>query len=315
MRNRPRKINILERKIHKRNIPRPTLPSPASIRRETLILPRPRLDSSRIPGIHTSNIRRRDIFNNFNLARILSDATHGESLTVVKSAIGNINICGILFHADAIVAVVDCPAEKCDVVGVHGIDAVGVDVGAKIAIAVGAGGVDVNVLEENLFGAGDCHGPHLGLEEVEAFDDGVFGVGDEDGMRSAVEVAFAFVVVVPDLAVAVQSSMSVAVEVEVLAAEMPGCGLVLEADGHGVCEPIWYVCVPEHGASELHGNVLESRRVHFGTNVVSRILEDNVSVLSTVVKCLDDGGSIIALGIIACRNMTGDGPLRPRLIM
>lgn len=134
-------------------------------------------------------------------------------------------------------------------------------------------------------------------------------------MRSAVEVAFAFVVVVPDLAVAVESSMSVAVEVEVLAAEMPGCGLVLEADGHGVCEPIWNVCVPEHGASELYGNVLESRRVHFGTNVVSRILEDNVSVLSTVVKCLDDGGRIIALGIIACRNMTGDRPLRPRLIM
>lgn len=80
------------------------------------------------------------------MARILSDATHGESLTVVKSAIGNINIRGILFHADAIVAVVDCPAEKCDVVGVHGIDAVGVDVGAEIAVAVGAGGVDVNVL-------------------------------------------------------------------------------------------------------------------------------------------------------------------------
>lgn len=146
MRNRPRKINILERKIRKRNIPRPTLPSPASIRRETLILPRPRLDSSRIPGIHTSNIPRRDIFNDFNLARILSDATHGESLTVVKSAIGNINICRVLFHADAVVAVVDCPAEKCDVVGVYGIDAVGVDVGAEIAIAVGAGGVDVNVL-------------------------------------------------------------------------------------------------------------------------------------------------------------------------
>lgn len=245
----------------------------------------------------------------------MSNATHGESLTVVKRTIGNINICGILFHADAIVAVVDCPTEKCDVVGVYGVDAVGVDVGAKIAVAVGAGGVDVNVLEENFFGAGDCHGPHLGLEEIEAFDDGVFGVGDEDGMRSAVEVAFAFVVVVPDLAVAVESSMSVAVEVEVLAAEMPGCGLVLEADGHGIREPILNVCVPEHSASELYGNVLESRRVHFGTNVVSRVLEDNVSVLSTVVKCLDDGGSIIALGIITCRNMTGDGSLRPRLIM
>lgn len=146
LRNRPRKINILERKIRKRDIPRPTPSGAASIRRKTLILPRPRLDSSRIPRIHTSNIPRRDIFNDFNLARILSDATHGESLTVVERAIGNINIRGILFHADAIVAVVDGPAEKCDVVGVHGIDAVGVDVGAEIAVAVGAGGVDVNVL-------------------------------------------------------------------------------------------------------------------------------------------------------------------------
>lgn len=146
LRNRPREIDILEFKIRKCDIPRPPGSPSASIRRETLILPRPRLHSSRIARIHASNIPRRHILNYLNLARILSDATHGEGLTVVKSAIGNVDIGRILFHADAIVAVVDGPAEESDVVGVDGVDAVGVDVGAEIAIAVGAGGVDVDVL-------------------------------------------------------------------------------------------------------------------------------------------------------------------------
>ena len=51
--------------------------------------------------------------------------------------------------------------------------------------------VDVDVLHREILGILDCHGPHLGLDEIEAGEDGV-GSADSEAHGTAGIVADAF---------------------------------------------------------------------------------------------------------------------------
>lgn len=135
----------------------------ASIRRVPRSTTRPRLDSTGVLGLVAIDIHGRDVLDDFDLAWILAYTAHGERFAVVEGAICYVDIGAVLFHADAVVAAVDCPAKKGYVVRVGCVDAwvekesvivvkgnfayltVGVDVGAEVSSCFGCV-VDVDVL-------------------------------------------------------------------------------------------------------------------------------------------------------------------------
>lgn len=79
----------------------------------------PGLDPGTPDGIVEDDVLCGDVLDDFDLSGVLADATHGERQTVVEGAIGDVDVGGVLFHADRVVAVVDNPAEKRDVISVH----------------------------------------------------------------------------------------------------------------------------------------------------------------------------------------------------
>jgi len=193
LRNRPRNPHILQHEVLERDVLCVSeAPTPA-VRRIPRCPARPRLDPPRILRAIAVDVYRGDVLDDLDLARVLSDTPHSQTLAVIERAVRDVDVCAVLLHADAVVAAVDGPPEEGDVIGVDGIDAVGVDVCAEVVVSF-RGVVDVYVLQEDTFGPGDGHGPHLGFDEAEAFDDGVCGVGHRYCVGAAVEVGLAAVV-------------------------------------------------------------------------------------------------------------------------
>lgn len=125
----------------------------------------------------------------------------------------------------------------------------------------------------------------------------------------------ALVEVIPSLAVAIDSTVTISKEVEVLATQMPGRCLVLEADRHRVRQPVRDVGIPEHSSAELDSDVLQACRVHDGANVVSGVVKDDMSIFLAVLESLQDRWSIVALGIATCWHVARLASLWPRLVV
>ena len=124
------------------------IPTSASIGWIRFLQSRPRLQPTSILRIRSIDVLRSKILHHLDLAGILAYAAEGDADAVVEVAIFDIDVCRVLFECDGVVAVLHCPAQEGDVVGVDGVAAVGVDVAAgEGAGARGAGVVDVNVLE------------------------------------------------------------------------------------------------------------------------------------------------------------------------
>lgn len=63
---------------------------------------------------------------------VLANATQCEAYSLVERAIGDVNIGAVGFRRYAIVSICDAPPFERDVVGVDGVDAVSVQVGALV---------------------------------------------------------------------------------------------------------------------------------------------------------------------------------------
>lgn len=59
-----------------------------------------------------------EVLHDFDLARILANAAEGDSLAVVEGAVSDVDVGGVLFEGDGVVAVIDGPAKEGYVVGV-----------------------------------------------------------------------------------------------------------------------------------------------------------------------------------------------------
>lgn len=96
------------------------------------------------------------------------------------------------------------------------------------------------------------------------------------------DIADSFGEVVPDLSIAIEFPFAVAIDVEVFTANMPGCGLILETNGHGVCKPVVDVGIPQQLPADLNIHIAETGGVHDFADVVGSVLEDDVAIFVTV---------------------------------
>jgi hypothetical protein len=180
-----------------------------------------------------------DVLNYFEIAVVLADAAHGESKAGVPVLVLDEDVGAVGFDGDVVVTAVHNPIPKCDVVGVDDIGAVSVqrrEVKAHFLLGVRA--VHIYVLQQNILGMDDGHGPHLTLHKASPLDDAVLHSLEGDLMRAAGVVVGAVDEVVPDLAITVELSYPVARPMDVLATKDPSSGLVLEANGQRVVQPV-----------------------------------------------------------------------------
>lgn len=174
LRYRPRDSDILEHEVLESDVLRVAYAASAAIGRVACGAAAPRFDSCCVLGAVAVDVDSGDVFDNFNLSGVLAYTPHSKTATVVEGAVCNVNVCGVLLHADAVIAAVDRPAEEGDVVCVYSVYAVGVDVAAEVSSFGSI--VDVDVLQKHSLGADDGHCPHLRFYKVEALDDRVGGV-------------------------------------------------------------------------------------------------------------------------------------------
>lgn len=150
---------------------------------------------------------------------------------------------------------------------VGSVDSVGA-IRIEILSTVHVGAVDVDILQEDFARMYERHGPHLRLQEVDALDDGVGEASESDLMRPAWIIADTSEPVVPDLPVAVESADTAAMNMDLVAAEDEGGGLILISHRHGVFKPVRDVVAPKERTFDVHFHVGEARDLHHGFNVV-----------------------------------------------
>lgn len=110
------------------------------------------------------------------------------------------------------------------------------------------------------------------LDEVDPFDHHVLRVRKGDRMRPSVEIALAVCVVIPDLSIAVESPVTMSIEMDIGASKVPGRCLVLKANRDGVGEPVRNVIIiPAKRSSKLHIDIVKTGRIHDGEDVVGRV--------------------------------------------
>ena len=90
----------------------------ATIRRIAFTQASPGLEIRAKRRVVGRNVPRHEVLHDADLARVLADAAEGNSLAVVEGAVGDVDVGGVLFEGDGVVAVVDGPAEEGDIVGV-----------------------------------------------------------------------------------------------------------------------------------------------------------------------------------------------------
>lgn len=97
-------------------------------------------------------------------------------------------------------------------------------------------------------------------------------------------------VVVPNLPIAVKSTITMTIPPHSLSAEQPGTALVLVAYGKGVVEPVLDVLIPQEGALVIDVDVAKTSRVHDRLDRVGLVEEhDLASVGSIIVPALVEG--------------------------
>lgn len=116
--NRPRHRYIIQIEPIKRDILAMPIPATATIRRVAFTQPSPGLQIRAERRMVGCDIPRHEVLHNADLSGVLAYAAQGDSLAIVESAVGDVDVGGVLFECDGVVAVVDGPAEEGYVVGV-----------------------------------------------------------------------------------------------------------------------------------------------------------------------------------------------------
>jgi len=142
--------------------------------------------------------------------------------------------------------------------------------------------VDIHVLEENVLRVNDRHGPHLTLYKSCFLDNTILHALEGDLVGSPGEVVGAINKIVKNLSIAIQCAVPEAVPVDILAAEDPSSGLVLETNGQRVVEPVIDIGVPQKSAMDLDVDVGQAGGVHDAADIVGLVLleDDFAAVLS-----------------------------------
>lgn len=115
----PRRPNINQRKILKRNIPPSPKSSSATIRSIPLTQTRPRFQICSKSRMHAPDIASCEIGYGLDLTGVLTDAAECYALAVVECTVGDVDVGWVLLEGYGVVAVVDCPAEEGYVVCVY----------------------------------------------------------------------------------------------------------------------------------------------------------------------------------------------------
>lgn len=246
-----------------------------------------------------------DVLDAFEVAVVLAYAAHGEAQPGVPVLVLDQDVGAIGFGGDVVVAAVDDPVAEGDVVAVDDVGAVGVqraEVEAYFLVDVGA--VDVDVFEENALAVDYGEGPHLGLHEAGLLDDAVLHTLVGDLVRAAGVVVRSVDEIIPDLAVSIEGAVAETSPVNVLTAEDPSSGLILETNRDGVVEPVIDVGVPQERAMNLNINISQAGSVHDTANIVSLILleHDLAAIVARLVAAgakgiLDRVRSVVGTGV------------------
>lgn len=243
-------------------------------------------------AIVDGDIANSDVLDVFEFSVVLTDAAHSKTKTgvpilVLDEDVGAVGLCG-----DIIIAAIDYPVAEGDIVRVDDIGAISVErreVEANLLLCICA--VDIHVFEYDVLRVNDGHSPHLALYKSCLLDDAVLHALKRDLMRPPGIVVGAINEIVPDLAVAIECAVPEAIPMNVLAAEDPSSGLVLETDRQRVVEPVVDVSVPEKGAVDFNVDVGQASGVHDAADIVSLVLlkDDFAAIFSSLMTAGTEG--------------------------
>ena len=198
------------------------------------MLPRPSLEINGMQRPPKLTIPHCHILNSLEPPIKLPNAPHGHPTPLMEYRVLYQDIRTVGLGTNRVISIDDFPAIERDVVRVDGVCSIGVDGPVS---AMGSA-VYIDVFEQNIFRVDDSHGPHLALDEAETREEGVGCVGDGESVWTARKITRSTDEIVPDLAVAIEGAIVVAVERDVIAAEEPCGGLHLVAHREGVGEPV-----------------------------------------------------------------------------
>jgi hypothetical protein len=107
--------------------------------------------------------------------------------------------------------------------------------------------IDENILEYGVMRIDDCHGPHLASEKFHSLHNRVCQTIERNLNRSSRIVGRVGLFadpLVPVVTIAIKSTCSMAVDLEVVTTENECCRLILVTDWEGVIEPVLDICAP-----------------------------------------------------------------------
>jgi hypothetical protein len=192
---------------------------------------RPDLDARTVGSIRHANIVHIDVLNDIDFAGILPQATNTDTMTAVADKILHDDIRAIRLERNAVVAVVDVRLLNDDVIGAISIPAISVLSGVLAHTATS----NVDIGEQNIAGVGNECVPLRAVSELQILNRGTLRA-DEAEENGPEDVDVLGVEVIPCLAVPVQSTASV--DVDVLATELEEGGGVLKDLLEGVGLPV-----------------------------------------------------------------------------
>lgn len=140
----------------------------------------------------------------------------------------------------------------------------------------------------------DQHTPHLALNEVQSLKDRVFGLPNSQRLWSPGIIINAIHKIVPSLAIPIQGPDPMPFKGDIIAAEEPRTGAILEADRRGIRGPVCEIRAPEKRARKIDIDVVETGGVHERGNVVCCVEELDGAALSTLRESLSDRWGIVA---------------------
>lgn len=154
--------------------------------------------------------------------------------------------------------------------------------------------VHVQVGHGHVLRVGDEGVPELALTPGYAVDPDIVGVPERQGDGPAVLVALVPVLIVPDLAVAVEEGLAVALEGDVLPADEPGGRAAGVDDGDTVLQPVGdVVAAPDEGAVDVDVDVAEVVSAHDLADVVGALGDDNGASLAALLEGIEDLGRVV----------------------
>ena len=109
------------------------------------------------------------------------------------------------FEGNVVIAIVNHESDEGNVRSINRVRTISIEV-VPVVVVLEIRVVDVDVLHQDLARVNERHRPHLALHKLDALDDRVGQTAEGDLVRTAWIIADCSVRVVPDLAVAVESS-------------------------------------------------------------------------------------------------------------